>query len=138
MEACGVQKNSDNDDDDATSTVCVGVELVEGTQCWPPACQLWKLLQACLDLSTHQRGSPAGMACFFGSLQWSDLLRRPLLSNLDRVYKFAADYRDWRKVRIPNSVIEDAFLNIVLGCFWGVDMRRPFLPFIAATDASSV
>lgn len=63
------------------------------------------------------------MAYFLGPLQWLYLLRRPLLSNLDRVYAFAADYRDWRKVRTPNSVIEDIFLNIVLGCVWGVDMR---------------
>jgi hypothetical protein len=54
------------------------------------------------------------------------------------VYTFAADYNDWEITELPTLVIQELLMNTMLGCFWGVDMRRPFLPFVGATDASTV
>ena len=37
---------------------------------------------------------------------------------------------------LPADVCQELLTSICLSAFWGVDMALPFLPFIAATDAS--
>ncbi len=34
-------------------------------------------------------------------------------------------------------VLEELLLDAVLGAFGGIDMRKPYLPFVGATDAST-
>jgi hypothetical protein len=80
--------------------------------------------------------SPAAVAGFLGSLQWLHLLRRPLLSGLGAAYEFSRNALDWKRVDVPRRVVAELVAGAVLGLFWEVDMLRPYLPLLGATDAS--
>jgi co-chaperonin GroES (HSP10) len=53
------------------------------------------------------------------------------------VYSFAAAATDWTKRAVPREVLEELLLDATLGAFWGIDVQRPYLPFVGATDSSS-
>ena len=40
-------------------------------------------------------------------------------------------------MRVPPEVLFELCVSMLLGVFWRVDLRRPFLPLISATDAST-
>ena len=140
LRAHGALKNEDKDVDDVLTETCVGVDLVDGTHWRAPASRLWALLDAILDLVEHGRGSPGGVAAYLGVAQWYDLLRRLRLSVFDRVYDFSsgAKARDWRLTEVPDAVVDELLVDMTLSVFGAVDMQRPFLPFVGATDASTV
>ena len=58
----------------------------------------------------------------------------------DHIYGFwsGALERDWTEVSIPTDVVGELLLDMVFTLFGNVDMQLPFLPVIAATDASTV
>ena len=139
MLARGIIKNPDKDVDDTLSTTCVGVDLVDGRYWCTPGARLWSLLDALLDLIRHGVGSRAAVASCFGSVQWYDLLRRLPLSVFDHIYGFCSGAlaRDWTKLSILPEVLGELLLDMVFSLFGKVDMQWPFLPVIAATDAST-
>jgi hypothetical protein len=68
----GIEKHPGKDENDSLSTLCVGVQLVNGTAWWPPAVKMWSLLLAATHLCSTRRGSSAGVLGFLGLLQWFD------------------------------------------------------------------
>jgi len=136
--AHGACKHPGKDVDDETSALCVGIELVDGAEWWPPGNKMCQLFHAIVDLSRCRCGSPAGVACYMGTTQWYNLLCRLKLSAFSRVYAFAADYKNWKRSSVPSSVLQELLVDAVTYAFVGVDMRKPFLPFVGATDASTV
>ena len=138
MLARGIVKNPDKDVDDTLSTTCVGVDLVDGRYWCTPGSRLWSLLDALLDLIGHGVGSRGAVASYLGSAQWFDLLRRLQLSVFYHIYGFCSGAlaRDWTRQTIPSEVLGELLLDMVLALVGKVDMQLPFLPIIAATDAS--
>ena len=135
----GILKNPDKDVDDVFDATCIGIDLVDGSAWCPPPARMWKLLDAVVDLATARRCSPGGVAAYLGTTQWFDLLRRLQLCVFSEVYSFSsgAKAKDWAVVDAPNLVISELLLDMVLYLFGKVDMHLPFLPVIAATDAST-
>jgi hypothetical protein len=97
------------------------------------------LLDAVTDLADSEWASPAGVAAFLGVAQWYDLLRRLQLSVFERVYDFCSGAKATvcSLQIIPNGVMQELLLDVILSAFGTVDMRLPFLPLLGATDASS-
>ena len=137
--AHGAVKNAEKDVNDTLSAVCVGVELVDGTHWKPPGHRLWLLFDAVLDLSATRCASPAATAAYLGVTQWYNLLRRLKLSVFSRVYRFCSGSlaTDWTQRLVPSEVMLELLLDAALHAFCTVDMRRPHLPFLGATDAST-
>ena len=135
----GIVKNPAKDIDDSLSTTCVGVDLVDGCSWCPPGSRIWTLLDASLDLAVIGRSSRGAVAGYLGVAQWFDLLRRLRLSVFDHVYAFSSGAlaKDWTEVIVPSEVIGEILLDMVFALFGKVDMQLPFLPIIAATDAST-
>ena len=57
----------------------------------------------------------------------------------DHVYSFSSGAlaKYWTEVIVPSEVIGEILLDMVFSLFGKVDMQLPFLPIIAATDAST-
>ena len=140
MDKHGIVRAPEKDIDDALCATCVGVDLVDGTMWWTPGARLWKLLDAAVDLAGSRFGSPGAVAGFYGAAGWYDLLRRSSLSVFHDVYDFASGLKakDWTRVVVPPGVIQELLLDRVFALFTVVDMRLPYLPFVGATDASTV
>ena len=138
MLAHGIVKNPAKDLDDALDATCVGVDLCGGTSWAPPPARLWGLLDAISDLARLRVGSPGGVAAYMGVAQWYDLLRRLRLSVFNLVYDFSSGSKakDWSRTSVPDGVIGEMLLDMVLAPFGTVHMRLPYLEVVAATDAS--
>ena len=132
-----IVKHKDKDVDDALNGECVGVELVDGRWWWPPASRMWTLLSAVAELLEDPHASPAGVRAFLGTLQWYDLLERSKLSVYDDVYGFAASSPEAEQRCVPRTCLTELLCGVVLGPFWGFDMRTPHQPLIVASDAST-
>ena len=122
--------------DDVLDGTCIGIDLVAGRWWVAPPATAAALLESAAALAAQPCASPAAVAGYLGSLQWLHLLRRPLLSGLGAAYDFARDALDWRRVDVPRRVVTELVVGAVLGLYWEVDMCRPFLPLLGATDAS--
>ncbi len=76
---------------------------------------------------------------YLGITQWYNLLRRLKLSVFSRVCSFCSGSlaTDWTQRLVPSDVVFELLLDAALHAFCTVDMRRPHLPFLGATDAST-
>ena len=135
----GIAKNPEKDIDDSLNATCVGVDLVDGREWRPPAGRLWMLLDGVLDLCNLRVGSPGGIAAYIGVAQWYNLLRRLHLSIYDALYDFSSGEKakDWTSDTLSDAIIGELLIDLIL-VFCVVDMALPFLPVVAATDASTV
>jgi hypothetical protein len=135
----GVIKNPDKDIEDALTTTCVGVDLVNGSRWSAPGARIWSLLDGVVDLSACRTASPGGVAAYIGVAQWYDLIRRLRLSVFRCVYDFSSGTKakDWDRVHIPDGVLGELLLDATFLLFGTANMQLPFLDFVAATDASS-
>jgi len=133
----GACKHAAKDVDDALDATCLGVELVDGTHWCPPGARLWEMLQGVVDLSHRRAASPAGVGSYMGVAQWFDLLRRPKLATFERCYNFVGNATDWAPRAVPDAVMQELLVDAVFFVFGSIDMRQSFLPFVAATDAST-
>ena len=84
-----------------------------------------------------RRASPVAVRAFVGTLQWYDLLERTKLAVYDEVYAFAASEPENVRRCVPSTCLCELLCGVVLGPFWGFDMRRPYQPLIVASDAST-
>jgi hypothetical protein len=140
MLSCGILKNPEKDTDDALDTTCVGVDLIGGTSWAPPGKRTWELLDSLLDLCSHKTSSPGAVASYLGVTQWYNLLRRLRLCVFYHTYHFSNGdkARDWTKQLLPENVFDELLLDGVFFLLGTVDMKLPFMNFIAAFDAFTV
>ena len=75
------------------------------------------------------------MAGFNGSVQWLDLLARPLLACLDAVYDFCRRSPDNVETHVPIDVLSELALNLSLFALWDFELDRPWLGGVVASDA---
>ena len=92
MLAVGIEKHAGEDVTDSMNTVCVGIDLIDGTWWWPPAERMWVVLLAVTWICKSRRASPAGLLALLGVIQWFDLMRRSKLSCYSAIYAFVADW----------------------------------------------
>ena len=134
----GGVKNAGKDINDSLSATCIGIDLVSGTEWWPPGARLMELLQGLADLCTIRHCSPGSVASYMVSTQWFCLLHRLRLSVFGEIYGFCSGSRalDWNIVEVPEAVLVELLLGAVLFPFGHVEMSKPFLLLLGATDAS--
>ena len=136
MDACGAVRNAKKDVDDQLSGTCVGVDFIHGCFLDVPGARYLAMIMTFLHLHSCKVASPQQVQQFLGMVQWYDLLVRPKLSVYSSVYKFTLS-NDENKKTLPDAVLGELACSVCLGIFWRCDLRRPFLPLIGATDAST-
>ena len=62
MKFTGVVKHPKKDVNDATTAVCVGVELVDGVWWWPPLGRPWTLINGGRHLGASRTAFPAAVS----------------------------------------------------------------------------
>ena len=72
-----------------------------------------------------------------GVLQWYDLLVRCKLSVYDSIYAFVRRDGEHIEQSIPHQVMSELLMSAFLAVYWSVDITRPFLPLLCASDAST-
>ena len=133
----GALRNATKDVDDELSATCVGVALEDGTHLGVPPARCLAMLVTVLHLLHTQQASPRQVQQQLGVQQWFDLLRRCKLSVYDKVYDFIRDPKANGQKRIPDKALFELSVGMLLGIFWRLDLRLPFLPLLSATDAST-
>ena len=133
----GVQRNVEKDVDGATDVRCIGVDLVQGSRWCAPAERSWRTLADVRALLQHPRATPRCMASFLGSTQWYDLLTRSKLACYQHVYEFARREPEHKPAAVDQEVLDELLLTAALTPWWTVDLRKPFLESVLATDAST-
>lgn len=137
LEARGAVRNQAKDVNDALNATCVGVDLEDGIQWAVPPNRLLSLLVTLLHLLSVGGASPKQVQQYLGTQQWYDLLCRCKFSVYEQVYEFVRRPLENTQQVLPTSVLTELGIGFLLGVFWQVDMRRPFLPLLSATDAST-
>ena len=122
--------------DSVLDGTAMGIDLTGGTQIGPAAPKLLALLGAVIDLVGHRLASPCEVSSMLGVLQWFDLLNRWMLSCLHSVYGFCREGSSDRVRDVPDIVLDEILLNMVLFPFWETDLCREWLEKLLATDAS--
>ena len=90
-----------------------------------------------LYLLESQKASPKQVHQQLGVQQWFDLLQRCKLSVYDQVHAFVRDPQDTCARLLPKTVMFELVVGMLLGVFWRLDLQKPFLPLLSATDAST-
>lgn len=137
MKSHGAIKNAGKDLTDQLDAVCVGIALEKGEQLGVPPGRCLAIVMTTLSLVSRACVSPLQVNQALGTLQWYDLLVRPKLSVYDEVYSFTRIEPAHRQLQAPPSVLDEILLGTFLGVYWLTDLRRPFLPLIGASDAST-
>ena len=130
-------RNTSKDVDDELFATCVGVQLEDGVHLGVPPSRCLAMLLSLVFLLQRQEASPKQVHQLLGVQQWYDLLCRCKLAVYDKVYDFVRDPLDNAAKTVPSIVLFELALGLLLGIFWKVDLRRPFLPLVSATDAST-
>ena len=115
---------------------CVGIDISQGIFLGPSASKLLSFLDAATDLFKNPVCTPLEMASFLGTLQWFDLLNRWLLSCLMDIYGFIRSDGQETMQEVTAAALGEIMLNTALLPCLEVDLRRPWLDHIVATDAS--
>ena len=137
MASRAVQKNAAKDINDALDATCVGVNLERGFFLAMPPARCLSLAIGVLHFLTSRSATPKQLQQLLGVLQWFDLLKRPKLSVYKSVYDFARSQHEHCARPIPIKVLREIVASFLLGVYWLTDLRRPFLPLLSATDAST-
>ena len=131
----GVVRNEAKDVDDQLDATCVGVALESGRYLAVPPARCLAMFVGVLWLMACKYASPRQVHQQLGTQQWFDLLCRCKLSVYDKVYSFVRNPSDTLPRNIPSPVLVELAVGILLGVFWRLDLQRPFLPLLSATDA---
>ena len=89
------------------SGILLGVKLVNGLGVIQKCGRLGALLGALLTLLNKMTASPEGMERYRGTLQWTCLLNRPILSTFSRVYEFADRSSYSQLQQVPREVLDE-------------------------------
>ena len=95
-----------------------------------------ELLTAFIDLLVSPVASSREMAAYVGIINWHNLMNRPLYSCLDAVYTFARSEPQHTARLVGSDVLTELMHNLSLAAFWIIDLCRPWMPCVPATDAS--
>jgi len=133
----GAIRNTAKDVDDELCATCVGVSLEDGTHLGVPPARCLSMIVTVLYLLKSQKASPKQVHQQLGVQQWFDLLQRCKLSVYDQVYAFVRDPQDTCARLLPKTVMFELAVGMLLGVFWRLDLQKPFLPLLSATDAST-
>lgn len=94
------------------------------------------LAMGLLHLLDRRAISPKQLQPCLGVLQWLGLRRRSKLSVYNSVSDLVQSQIKHQIRPVPTSLTEIA-AQFLLGVYWLTDLRRPFLPTLSATDAST-
>jgi hypothetical protein len=70
-------------------------------------------------------------------VQWNDLLTRWHYSCLRAYCELTHREPQMAEQALPGKVLSELLVNMTLAPYWVVDLRKPWLPFLPATDAST-
>ncbi len=118
------------------SAEVLGVTLRDGTALSARGPRIADLMRGLVDLLGGATASPRELASYGGVLQWHNLLNRPLFSCLHDFYAFTRSAHELEQRAVPPRVLQELCLNVGLMALWSADLSRPWLPCMAATDAS--
>jgi len=134
----GLQQNRSKSEDGVQEAVCVGIALTAQGTCWrAPAASVWRAWLQISAIRKQGRAAPAAVQEILGTLNWLNLLNRPLLSLLDRAYGFARRVPTKEVVRIPRKVLEELSMAALFGIFWVLRPTSPPCSQLLMSDASS-
>ena len=131
----GIQSKVTKHVDRVSDGVALGLQLVQGKYLVPKVERLCDLLCGVILLLSTKRTSEKHFATFFGVLQWTLLVNRPLLSCCHYVYGFL-DVENDTVVDIPMKVLNELGLITTLIFATAVDLRAGWAPFVWATDGA--
>ena len=137
FDARGAVRNKSKDVNDELSATCVGVTLEDGTHLAVPPARCVAMLLGAISLLSQQHASPKQVHQQLGTQQWFDLLCRCKLSVYSAVYEYVRDPCDTVPRKVPHKVLFELCVGMLLGVFWRLGLRRPFVPLLSATDAST-
>ena len=137
FEARGIRPSTHKAIDDSLSGECVGVQLEEGVRLGVSAGRVAGLLWSALRTLLNPAISTKELEVLLGSLQWYHLLRRPLLAGLNQVYRDLHAPGPVRAGPLPDAVLQELGCAMLLGCFWTVDLCKPYAGLLGACDAST-
>jgi hypothetical protein len=136
--ACdGLRGNDAKTFDLLSSAVALGIKLKDGVRLVPKENRLADLFTAVMDLCETPCATPLELASLGGTLNWHNLMNRPMYSCLDRFYSFTRLSGGSTARDVPSSVVSELLLNLSLCACWTSDLARPWLPCLPATDASA-
>ena len=136
-EAIGIQAQQDKSYNLKQTVDVLGVALIEGCTLGPKFATAWHLLEAVLDLARGSICSPRALASLLGSLQWLNLLNRPLFSCPHVTYALARAQPEDELITVWPHVFSEIMHNLCLCPMWIVDLCAPWSSTLVATDASS-
>ena len=103
----------------------------------PSSSKLLVVLLAMLALVEGASVAPLQLAALLGVIQWFDHICRPLFATLDNVYEFALRVLGHVCQSLDDCMRAELLLVLTLAPAWEADLRRPWLPEVLATDAST-
>ena len=107
MGILGLEPKVEKGVDLARSGGLLGVELVSGLSLLPKSKRLGVLLASLIALLSDPWSSPQAIQSYLGTLQWTCLLNRPLLSCFSRVYTFAESSPTGTPRVVPLEVLDE-------------------------------
>ena len=137
MATNGVVKHSAKDVNDELNATCIGVDLENGLRWVAPGARCKAAIITVSALCTARVASPRQVHNCLGVLQWYELLVRCKLSVYDSIYAFVSRDGEHIEQSIPHQVMSELLMSAFLAVYWSVDITRPFLPLLCASDAST-
>ena len=137
MASIGMLGHAAKSIDDSTDAMCIGIALEGGVQWAAPPERCLSMLLSVVCLLQRACASPLQVHQCLGVLQWYDLLVRSKLSIYQCIYRFVRDPKCSIAQALPAEVRSELLMGIALGIFWVSDMRRPLLPLVCCSDAST-
>jgi len=135
----GLEPNHSKDVDDERQAVCVGVELTEGGTAWrSPAESVVALCTKVRAILLRGRAAPKVVQEALGSVNWLNLLNRPLLSVLDRAYRFSRLAPTHEVRQLPAAVQAELAMAVLMGIFWVARPTMDQTQELLMSDASDV
>ena len=122
--------------DSQLSCNMLGVSLRDGVALAPRSDRLALLPDAASDLFTRKKCTPRQLSSFIWSLQWWNLLNRPLFSCLSAAYAFCRLDDESSTFALGPLILSELALNISLLGLWVVDLTAGWMNVLGATDAS--
>ena len=105
--------------------------------CSPKTDKVGKYLTALVYVLASKNVTQKQMQMLAGGLVYMFSYRRPLMANLNEIWKFISDFSDDKKYRpLPISVAQEIWASFFLSCFSYMDFRLPTDSVVTASDAS--